>query len=80
MNLRKILPPLLMLSLLAPSLPAREPGREWEIHLIHHTHVDIGYTEPQEDVMRKQWDNLEKAMIAKAISAIKDRSSRTSLS
>ncbi len=39
-----------------------EPGRDWEIHLIHHTHVDIGYTNTQDEVMRKQWRNLETAM------------------
>jgi len=28
--------------------------RPWQIHLIHHTHLDIGYTHPQEEVMKKQ--------------------------
>jgi hypothetical protein len=27
--------------------------RPWEIWLVHHTHVDIGYTEPQDIILRK---------------------------
>ena len=27
--------------------------RPWEIWLVHHTHVDIGYTEPQEIILGK---------------------------
>jgi hypothetical protein len=36
--------------------------RRWEIWLIHHTHFDIGYTHPQDEVMRLQWKNLELAL------------------
>jgi len=37
-------------------------NRNWKIHLIHHTHVDIGYTHPQDEVLALQIRNLEKAM------------------
>jgi alpha-mannosidase len=36
--------------------------RPWEIHLIHHTHLDIGYTHPQEEVIKKQWGYLDEAL------------------
>ena len=36
----------------APIQP--KPVRPWEIHLIHQTHLDIGYTHTQEDVLRRQ--------------------------
>ncbi len=36
--------------------------RKWNIHLIHHTHLDIGYTHTQEDVLKRQYAHLEKAM------------------
>ncbi|MEA3477971.1 MAG: glycoside hydrolase family 38 C-terminal domain-containing protein, partial [Bacteroidota bacterium] len=32
------------------------------IHLIHHSHVDIGYTHVQEEVLEKQWEWLEMAV------------------
>jgi alpha-mannosidase len=38
------------------------PERKWEIYLIHHTHLDIGFTHPQEEVMKIQWKHLETAM------------------
>lgn len=63
MNLRKACLILALAPVIAVSAaPAKEPGRNWEIYLIHHTHVDIGYTAPQEEVMKKQWKNLEDAM------------------
>lgn len=30
------------------------PVREWEIHLVQHSHYDIGYTDPQGTVLREQ--------------------------
>lgn len=30
-----------------------EPQRHWEVHLIHHSHLDIGYTDPQA-IVREQ--------------------------
>ncbi len=36
--------------------------RPFDIHLIHHTHLDIGYTHTQDEVERLQWEHLEKAL------------------
>ena len=36
--------------------------RPWEIYLVHHTHVDIGYTEPQQMVMPKHADFIVQAL------------------
>jgi len=36
--------------------------RKWEVYLVHHTHLDIGYTHLQEEVLRIQVDGLRKAM------------------
>lgn len=36
--------------------------RQWKIHLIHHTHLDIGYTHTQDEVLEIQNNYLEKAM------------------
>ena len=33
-----------------------------EIHLLHHSHVDIGYTHVQEEVKKIQWEHLENAI------------------
>lgn len=30
------------------------PQRKWEIHLVHHSHYDIGYTDPQATVLQSQ--------------------------
>ncbi|NQV31942.1 MAG: hypothetical protein HQ515_04565, partial [Phycisphaeraceae bacterium] len=39
-----------------------EPYRKWEIHLVHQTHLDIGYTHPQPDVLALQVRQLYEAM------------------
>ena len=41
---------------------AVNPVEPLTIWLIHHTHLDIGYTHVQEEVERLQWDHLEKAL------------------
>ena len=38
------------------------PVRKWELHILHHTHLDIGYTHVQTEVMTRQWEHLEKAI------------------
>jgi alpha-mannosidase len=38
------------------------PVRRWEIHLLPHSHIDIGYSDPQPAVERKQWKNLADAV------------------
>lgn len=38
------------------------PVRHWMIYLLPHSHVDIGYTQPQEDVRKKQIANLREAL------------------
>ncbi len=39
-----------------------QPAVPYEIYLIHHSHVDIGYTHVQEEVEQMQWDYLKKAV------------------
>ncbi len=39
-----------------------EPVRRWEIYLLHHTHLDIGYTHVQSEVEALQWKHLEQAL------------------
>ncbi|MCP4727931.1 MAG: hypothetical protein GY863_23025, partial [bacterium] len=39
-----------------------KPVRQWEIYLLHHSHVDIGYTHVQDEVERIQWDHLENSI------------------
>ncbi len=39
-----------------------QPVRNWEIHLIHQTHLDIGYTHHQDEVLAKQVEYLRQAM------------------
>ena len=36
-----------------------KPVRKWIVYLLPHSHVDIGYTQLQADVLKKQWHNLE---------------------
>jgi hypothetical protein len=38
------------------------PQRKWTIHLIHHSHYDIGYTDPQSDVMSSQLGYIDAAL------------------
>lgn len=35
------------------------PERPWEVHLVHQTHLDIGYTHTQEDVLAQQVQSLK---------------------
>ncbi|HPA17159.1 MAG TPA: glycoside hydrolase [Verrucomicrobiae bacterium] len=39
-----------------------KPVRHWELVLLPHSHVDIGYTHVQTEVEKKQWDHLEQAI------------------
>lgn len=36
--------------------------KQWKIHLVHHTHLDIGYTHTQDEVLKLLLENLRKAM------------------
>lgn len=36
--------------------------RNWEVYLLPHSHVDIGYTDLQSEVERRQWEILEEAL------------------
>lgn len=38
------------------------PERLWEVHLVHQTHLDIGYTHTQEDVLARQVQSLKDAL------------------
>ncbi len=48
---------------------ALPPVRAWEIHLLPHSHVDIGYSDPQPVVEQKQWKNLRDAVALAASTA-----------
>ena len=39
-----------------------KPARKWVVYLLPHSHVDIGYTHLQPDVMRRQWNNIDTAL------------------
>ena len=39
-----------------------KPERNWQIHLIHQTHLDIGYTHTQEEVLDMQVNNIKNAL------------------
>lgn len=38
------------------------PARQWQVHLVHHSHLDIGYTDPQPRVLREQVSFLDTAL------------------
>lgn len=38
------------------------PQRKWSVFLIHHSHLDIGYTDPQASVLQSQLDYLDAAL------------------
>ncbi|MGE5611427.1 MAG: polysaccharide lyase family protein, partial [Bacillota bacterium] len=38
-----------------------QPVRKWEVYLLPHSHVDIGYTLVQTEVEKRQWKHLEEA-------------------
>lgn len=40
----------------------RKPVPAYEVHLLSHSHVDIGFTHRQEEVMEMQWEAFEKAI------------------
>ena len=39
-----------------------KPARKWVIYMLHHTHLDIGYTHVQTEVEAIQWRHLEQAI------------------
>ncbi len=38
------------------------PTRAWTVYLLHHTHLDIGYTHHQSEVEARQWSFLDQAI------------------
>ena len=39
-----------------------KPVRKWEIYILHHSHVDIGYTHVQTEVERKHWQYFKQVI------------------
>ncbi|AZQ61652.1 hypothetical protein EI427_05220 [Flammeovirga pectinis] len=39
------------------------PVKPYTVHLLHHSHVDIGYTHTQDEVEKVQWKNLDDAVM-----------------
>ena len=39
-----------------------KPVRRWELHIVHHTHLDIGFTHTQEEVLKLQVAHLKTAL------------------
>jgi alpha-mannosidase len=50
-----------MVTAAEPPSPAKLT-RTWDVYILPHSHVDIGYTHLQPDVLKKQWQNLEKGI------------------
>lgn len=48
--------------ILADELFQLQPVDYRTIYLLHHSHNDIGYTDVQTEVEKKQWENLERAI------------------
>jgi len=48
--------------ILAKTSSLIHPVRDWEVHLIHQTHLDIGFTHTQEDVLKMQTSYLYQAL------------------
>ena len=42
--------------------PTLEPVRKWEVWLLHHSHVDIGYTHVQTEVEQKHWQYFQQVI------------------
>lgn len=38
------------------------PVRKWEIYILHHSHVDIGYTHVQTDVLQKHYEYFDQVI------------------
>jgi Glycosyl hydrolases family 38 N-terminal domain len=50
---------------LDPGVPVEvvvTPVREWKVHLVHHSHLDIGYTDPQGRVLAEHLSYLDSAL------------------
>ena len=47
---------------LAAAVIDLSPVRNWEIHIVHQTHLDIGFTHKQEDVLKLQVEHLRTAL------------------
>jgi Glycosyl hydrolases family 38 N-terminal domain len=39
-----------------------EPVRRWDVHLVHHSHLDIGYTDPQGRVLAEHLSYLDSTL------------------
>jgi hypothetical protein len=71
-SLRVLIPAVDQPCLLTFSFPGMAPGdgvtvevtpqRQWTIHLVHHTHLDIGYTDPQNVVLSEHVAFLDACM------------------
>jgi hypothetical protein len=48
---------------------ALEPEREWTVYLVHHSHLDIGYTDAQSTVMRNHRAYLDQVLDLAAATA-----------